>query len=170
MRNTQEGKTSPWGFGVPNRVILEGEVVEISVHIIDDAVFVHESRLFRVVRIGRESDGFSAGNGWFVSGWRDFGGEDRIGEMGLGRRLVERRRTEQREREAWQSFHYFASGLEALLWSGRWVYLAAIFGFPGGSVHNDVVFFSLKDSVNWINKWIKKLHLDSFGPAFTIYI
>lgn len=30
--------------------------------------------------------------------------------------------------------------------------------------------FMLKDSVNWINKWIKRLYLDSFGPAFAVYI
>lgn len=44
----REGKRGSWprGFSVPDRVVFEGEVVEVTFHVVDGAIFVEEGRVF----------------------------------------------------------------------------------------------------------------------------
>lgn len=47
----RKGKELPGGLGVPDRIILEGKIIEIVIHILNDAIFIEVGRLFWVIGI-----------------------------------------------------------------------------------------------------------------------
>ena len=82
VRNGEKIKSWPRWFGIPDRVVLEGEVIEVTLHVIDHTIFVQEQRFFWVTGVHTKRYGFVSG----IERSRQRLIQNRVGDnMGLSR-------------------------------------------------------------------------------------
>lgn len=121
---------SPGRFSVPNRVILEREVVHVAIHVINISVFIEELRLLWVNWFATKNNIFAAISSRLRISYKDVWQENGAAEMGFWRWEMGSQWSIERTREERERSHFviIRKYLFVLLYCRLWL-IACSLGF-----------------------------------------